>query len=97
MPNCLDDVARPGLALRSDQSRALAYPPQRLAEVGGAADEGHLECPLVDVVLLVGWREHLALVDVVHAEGLEHLRLGEVTDSGLGHDREWSLPPGCPR
>ena len=32
--------------------------------------------------------EHLGLVDVVHAEGFEHLGLDEVPDPGLGHDRD---------
>ena len=84
----LDDVAGAGLALGADHGRALGDPPQRLAEVGGAADEGHREAPLVDVVRLVGRGEHLALVDVVDAERLEDLRLGEVPDAGLGHDRD---------
>ena len=66
----LDDVAGAGLALRADHRRALGDPPERLAEVGGAADERHGEGPLVDVVRLVGRREHLALVDVVDAERL---------------------------
>jgi hypothetical protein len=67
--------------------------PQRLAEVGGAAHERHLERPLVDVVGLVGGREHLGLVDVVDLERLEHLRLGEVADAHLGHhgDRDRAL------
>ena len=50
----LDDVAGAGLALGADHRRALGDPAQRLAEVGGAADERHLERPLVDVVGLVG-------------------------------------------
>ena len=33
-------------------------------------------------------REHLGLVDVVDAERLEDLRLDEVADAGLGHDRD---------
>jgi hypothetical protein len=37
---------------------------------------------------LVGWREHLGLVDVVDPERLEHLRLDEVADPRLGHDRD---------
>ena len=40
------------------------------------------------MVRLVGRREHLGLVDVVDPERLEHLRLGEVADAGLGHDRD---------
>ena len=63
-------------------------PAQRLTEVGGAADERHGERPLVDVVGLVGRREHLGLVDVVDAERLQHLCLDEVTDARLGHDRD---------
>ena len=57
-------------------------------EVRGAADERHRELPLVDVVGVVGRGEHLGLVDVVDAEALQHLRLGEVADAGLGHDRD---------
>jgi len=40
------------------------------------------------VVLLVGRRQDLRLIDVVHAEGLQDLRLDEVTDAALGHDRD---------
>ena len=36
---------------------------------------------------LVGRRQDLALVDVVHLERLEDLRLDEVPDPGLRHDR----------
>ena len=84
----LDDVAGAGLALRADHGRALGDAPQRLAEVRGAAHEGHGEAPLVDVVGLVGRGEHLALVDVVDAERLEDLGLDEVADAGLGHHRD---------
>ena len=61
---------------------------QRLAQVGRPAHEGHLEVPLVDVVGLVGRGEDLALVDVVDAQGCQHLGLGEVADAGLGHHRD---------
>ena len=84
----VDDVAGPRLALRADHRRALGDPPQRLAEVGAAADERDVEPPLVDVVLEVGGREHLGLVDVVDLEGLEDLRLDEVPDPALGHHRD---------
>ncbi len=43
---------------------------------------------LVDVVVLVGGRQDLRLVDVVDAERLEHLRLDEMADPRLGHDRD---------
>jgi hypothetical protein len=42
----------------------------------------------VYVECLVGRGEHLGLVDVVDAERLEHLRLGEVADPALGHHRD---------
>ena len=66
----LDDVAGAGLALGADHRRALGDAPQRLAEVGRAAHERHLERPLVDVVRLVGGRQDLGLVDVVDLERL---------------------------
>ena len=37
---------------------------------------------------LVGRRQDLGLVDVVDLERLEHLRLGDVADPRLGHDRD---------
>ncbi len=88
VPHRLDDVAGAGLALGADHGRALADASQRLAQVAAAAHERHLEAVLVDVVLLVGRGEHLGLVDEVDLERLEDLRLGEVTDAALGHDRD---------
>ena len=84
----IDDVARPGLALRADHRGALGDPPERLAEVRRAADERHRERVLVDVVLDVGRGEHLRLVDVVDLERLEDLRLDEVADPALRHHRD---------
>ena len=49
---------------------------------------GTVKRPLVDVVLDVGGRQHLGLVDVVDLERLEDLRLGEVPDAALRHDRD---------
>ena len=49
---------------------------------------GHREVVLVDVMLLVGGGEDLGLVDVVDAERLQDLRLDEVADAALGHDRD---------
>src|SRR5579862_2147502 len=88
VPGRFYDVAGPGLALRPDHGRALGDPAQRLPQVGGAADERHGELPLVDVMLLVGRGEHLGLVDVVDPDRLQDLRLGEVPDPALGHDRD---------
>ena len=87
----LADVAGAGLALGADHGRALGDAPQGLAEVGGAADEGHGERALVDVVGVVGRGEDLGLVDVVDPDRLQHLGLDEVADAGLGHDRDAHL------
>ena len=84
----LDHVAGPGLALGADHRGSLADPAQGLAQIGRAAHERHRELPLVDVVGLVGGRQHLRLVDVVDLECLEDLGLDEVPDAGLGHDRD---------
>ena len=86
--NGLDDVAGARLALGADHRRALGDPAERLAEVASSAHERDGERPLVDVVLLVRGGEDLGLVDVVDAERLEDLRLDEVADPGLGHDRD---------
>ena len=88
MAHGLDDVAGAGLAFCPDHGRALVDASQRLAEIPAAANERHLESMLVDVVHLVGRREHLGFVDVVDAECLEHLGLNEMPDPGLGHDRD---------
>lgn len=82
----LDDVAGAGLALGADHGGALGHAAEGLPEVAAAADEGDAEGALLDVVGLVGRRQHLALVDVVDAEGLEDLALDEVADAGFRHD-----------
>ncbi|MDH6583340.1 hypothetical protein M2161_002446 [Streptomyces sp. SAI-133] len=84
----LDDVAGAGLALGADHGRALGDAAQGLAQVGGTADEGGREGPLVGVVDLVGRGEDLGLVDVVDTERLQDLGLDEVADAGLRHDRD---------
>ena len=72
MSHRLDDVAAARFALGADHRRTFTDAPQRLAEIACAADEGHAEVVLVDVVLVVGGRQHLALVDEVDAHGLEN-------------------------
>ena len=81
-------VTGAGLAFGADHRRTLADTPQRLTQIRCTADERHGELPLVDVVGVVGRRQHLGLVDVVHTEALQDLRLDEVTDAGLGHHRD---------
>ena len=95
MRDRVDDVAGAGLALGADHRGALGDAPQRLTQVRAAADERHRELPLVDVMLEVGGRQDLGLVDVVDLERLQDLRLGEVADAALGHhgDRDGLLDP----
>mmetsp|Transcript_93294 Transcript_93294/g.291848 ORF Transcript_93294/g.291848 Transcript_93294/m.291848 type:complete len:375 (+) Transcript_93294:323-1447(+) len=88
VPHGLHHVARPRLALRPDHARALGDAPQRLGQVPAAADEGHLELVLVDVIALIRHRQDLALVNAVNAKLLEDLRLDKVPDAALGHDRD---------
>ncbi len=83
----VDHVAGAGLALGADHGRAFGDAAQRLAQVARAADERRLEGVLVHVVLFVGGGQDLGFVDVVHAELLQNLRLGEVADAALGHHR----------
>src|SRR5512142_227931 len=83
MADRLDHVAGARLALAADHRRALVDAAEGLAEIASAADERDLELVLVDVELLVGRREHFALVDVVDTERLEHLSLDEVADASL--------------
>ena len=84
----MDHVAGAGFALGADHCRAFGDAAQSLAQIARAADKRRLEGVLVDVVGLVGGREHFALVDEVDAELLQDLRLGEVADARLGHDRD---------
>jgi hypothetical protein len=80
-----NDVARAGLALRADHRGTLRDAAQGLAQVARAADERNLEGVLPDVVFLIGGREHLAFVDEVDFQRLEHLRFGEMADANLRH------------
>ena len=88
MGDRVDDVAGAGLALRADHRGALGDAPERLAEIRAAADEWNGELPLVDVMLEIGGRQHLGLVDVVDLERLQDLRLGEMADAALRHHRD---------
>ena len=87
MAHCLHDVAGARLALGSDHGRALVDSAERLSEILGAAHERYVELGLVDVIHVVGGGEHFGLVDVIDLDGLKYLRLREVTDAALRHDR----------
>ena len=69
----LDDVARARLALGTDERGAFGDTAEGLAQVARTADEGHFECVLVNVVLLVCGSEHLGLVNVVDSDRLKNL------------------------
>jgi hypothetical protein len=59
--------------LGADHARALVDAAQGLAQVLGAVHKGNRELALVDVVVFVGRRKNLALVNVVDAQRLEDL------------------------
>ncbi len=84
----LHDVPGPGLSLGADHCGAFGDTPKRLTQIATPAHERNRELPLVHVVLLIGGRQYLGLVDVIDSEGLQHLGLNEVTDAALGHDRD---------
>jgi hypothetical protein len=63
--------------------RRSASPRSRQPQTNGV-----LKHALVDLELLVGGRQHLALVDAVDLHRLEHLRLDEVADAHLRHHRD---------
>ena len=79
-------VAGAGFALGADHGRAFGDAAQGFAQVAAAADEGHGEVALVDMITVIGGGQHFALVDVVHAQGLEDAGFHKMADAGLGHD-----------
>ena len=82
----LDDVAGSGLSLGANHGRAFRDAAQSFAQIPGPAHKGGLERVLIDMVFVVGGREHFALVDEVDAQGFEDLCFGEVPDAHFGHD-----------
>ena len=87
MAHRLHDVPAAGFALAANHRRAFGDSAQRLAEIARTAYEGRRERVLVDVILVVGRRQHFGFVDVVDAELLQDLCLGEMADAHLGHHR----------
>ncbi len=82
----MNDIAGAGFALGANHGRAFGDATQSFAQVARAADERRLEGVLVHVVLFVGGRQNFGFVDVVDADLLQDLGLGEVSDAALGHD-----------
>src|SRR6266852_395032 len=85
--NSLDDVARPGFTLRSNQRSAFAYPPKRFSQVPAAAYEGNPEGVLVDVEFFIRRGEHFTFVDEVHFQCFQDLCFDKVADPAFGHHR----------
>jgi hypothetical protein len=81
-------VSGASLAFGPNHRSALGDPPERLSEIGRAADERHGEQPLVDVVGVVRRGENFRLVHIVDTKCLQHLRFDEMADARLGHDRD---------
>ena len=81
----LDDVARARLALvriivAPSATRRSASPRSRRRR------QTARQTGLVDMIDVVGGGENLGLIDVVDLDGLQDLRLDDVTDAALGHD-----------
>ena len=87
MTDRLHHIARTRLSLRPDHRGALRYASKRLAQIAGPADERHGETRLVNMMHIVRRRENLGLVHVVDIDRLENLRLDEMADAALCHDR----------
>src|SRR5205814_7485209 len=79
VPDRFDDVAGARLALAPDHRRSLVDAAKGFTQVASAAHERNVELALVDMELLIRRRQDLALVDVVDAHRLEHLRFDEVS------------------
>src|ERR1019366_10483775 len=70
VPHSFHHVAGTGFSFSADQGGAFGDAAQRFAQIPRSADKGHLKEVLVDVVFLIGRRQHFTLVDVVHFQRL---------------------------
>ncbi len=82
----MDHVAGSGLTFGTDHGCAFGNASEGFAEITGATDERNFESMLIHVVGLVGRSENFGLVDVIDAELLQNLSLGEVSDTALCHN-----------
>ena len=64
----------------------IKYKPGKYCGLYGAVALSPNELVLVDVVVLVGHRQHFGLINVVDLGGFEDLGLDEVADARLRHD-----------
>ena len=81
----LNDIARTRLTLGANHRGALGNTAQRLAQVFGSTDKGHVKLGLVDMIDVIGRTQHLALVDIVNLNGLQDLSLSNMADTALRH------------
>src|ERR1035441_1020417 len=88
MLDSMDYISGSSFALGADHGCPFANAAQRFAEIARPANERSLERVLVHVMFFVGGGQHLRLVDVVHAQFLQYLRLSEVADAAFRHDRD---------
>ena len=73
------------LTLGANHRSTLSNTAQSLAQVLSTTHEGHVELCLVDMVDIVGGREHFAFVNIVDLDGLQYLSLGDVADAAFCH------------
>ena len=88
MAHSFDHIAGAGFALGADHRRAFADAAQRFTQVAAAANKGHLEVVLVDMVRFIGRGEHFRLIDVIDPDRFQDLRLDKVTDAAFRHHRD---------
>ena len=84
----LHDISCAWLAFRADHRGAFLDTAECFSQVLGAADKGHRELRLIDVVDVISRREHFGLVDVVDIDGLKDLCFRDMPDPAFCHDRD---------
>src|SRR5207244_12639955 len=80
------DVACDRCTLSANHGGVFGDAAESLPQIARSADEGNREGMLIDVMSFVGGGEHFGFVNVVDAQLLQNLRLGEVSDAALGHN-----------
>ena len=81
----LNDITGTRFAFCSYHRSALTDPSQRFAEISRTADERDFELSLVDMIYVIGRREHFGFIYVVYLDGLEYLSLYKVPDTAFCH------------
>ncbi|BBG31019.1 GTP cyclohydrolase II [Zymobacter palmae] len=74
----------------ADHSGAFGNAAQCFAQVARTADERRGEFMLVDMVDLIGHRQHFTFVDEVDAQCLQYLRFSKVANTRFRHDGQRS-------